>query len=239
MRVLCAIVASCLLASCGTITGTVYGLTEQWPTTSTIEDKQWIDGAPTRELVADAQLDHYPRVFCEQRTHNPAALVTVDAYGFDAGGRLAYGLAGVFELGLAATMLFLPRGPEGCVGCDVVGVFAASDGLAALLMAFLIPNDHYHHTRTDPAHTLLDTSCPPDVQLEAAGRSFQVQPDGYLAPGDLVALMNGVVETGSAIGLRLNNEVRWTTVPPELRCRWAIEVGSALVPVLCPHGPPR
>jgi hypothetical protein len=238
MRSMCALVASCLLASCGMTTGTLYGLTGEWPTTSTIEDKQWIDGTPSHELVVEAQLDHYPRVMCEYRTHNPPAHVTVDSYGFDAGGRLAYGFFGIAELGIAAAMFFLPRGPEGCVGCDVGGTIIAVDGLTALLMAFLIPNERYHSERTDPAHTLLDPTCPPQVQLEAAGRSFQIQPDGYLSPADLVALMNGVVETGSAIGLRLDNDVRWTPVPPELRCRWAIEVGSPLVPVLCPHGPP-
>lgn len=226
-------------SGCAATTGTLYGLTGQWPTTSTIENKQWIDGLPTTELVVEARLESPPRAICEAHRNEPAAHVTSDGYGMDAGGRLAYGFFGLAELGIGAAIAFVPRGTDSpqCIGCDVTAVFFGVDGIASLLMAFLIPDTHTHAEWNLPPQTLIDPSCPGDVAFEAAGRAFPVQPDGRLFPEDGRSLMLAVVETGSAIALRFGDQVRWTAVPPETRCAWAVELGSALAPALCPHAP--
>jgi len=226
-------------SGCAATTGTLYGLSGEWPTTSTIENKHWIEGLPTTERVVEARLESPPRAICETHRNEPAARIICDRYGMDTGGRLAYGFFGLAELRIGAALAFVPRAADSpaCIGCDVTAVFFGVDGIASLLMAFLIPDTDTHREYDVPPQTLLDPSCPADVAFEAAGHAFPVQPDGNLLPEHGRALMFAVVETGSAIALRFGDQARWIPVPPETRCAWAVEFGSALAPALCPHAP--
>lgn len=226
-------------SGCGVLTTTIYAATGDWPKTSSWDTTLWSDGAPTDALLVEARLESPPRALCDLRRHVPASRVAHDAAGFDTGGRVAYGLVALSELSLAAALAFIPRGTDtSATGFDAGATVIGLDGIATLAFAFLIPDTHTHTEQDLAAHDEQSSLCPGDVAFEAAGQAFPVAPDGTMRPIDGRSLMLAVVETGAPVGLRFRGELRTTVVPPELRCQWAIDLGSAYAPAVCPHAPP-
>lgn len=240
LRALICLVAAAGAASvgaCASTTATLYALDGKWPmSTTSLENREWIEGLPSEERVVEARLESPPIALCENVRHEPPARETRHTYGLDGIGRFFYGFMGVTEIGVATALQFAAQETDdGCPGCMAGTVFFGLDGIASLVMAFLIPDTHYETVRIVPPVNIISDVCPSDVRFEVAGRAFPVGPDGQLTPEHGRSLMNAAVETGSAIALRFGDEVRWSTVPPELRCAWAVELGSALAPALCPH----
>ncbi|MBL8784578.1 MAG: hypothetical protein JNJ59_06765 [Deltaproteobacteria bacterium] len=236
---------SASLAGCGVLTGTVVGATGQWPTTSTIEDKQWVvaPGAPAEpidSLIVEARLDTPPYAVCEQRRYEPAARVKVDSYGFDSGGRLAYSFIGAAELGLAAAFAFVPRGdgPDAdAPALDVMATVIGLDGLVTLALAFLIPDRHYQSEYSLPPVDVVRPECPADVAFEVDGHPLPVDPRGFLSPRDATSLMTFLIEHDAPVMLLHRGLRTATSVPPELRCTWAVELEHPMAAALCPRRP--
>ena len=238
-RLAIAVALALLVSGCATLTGTICGATGEWPTTSSLDNKQWIDGEPVTTLTVEARLESPPRAICETHRYEPAAHVTHDAWGFDTIGRISYGFVGLSELAIGAALAFI-EDPEGGVGPgrQVAGAVVGLDGIATLVLAFLIPDSHRHWEEEVPPQQVVSGQCPSNVAFEAAGHAFGVAPDGTLSALDGRSLMLAVVETGKPIALRFGSETRWTTVPPDVRCGWALELGSAFAPAVCPRPPP-
>jgi hypothetical protein len=227
--------------ACASTTATLYAVDGRWPmSSSTVTNEEWLEGLPTTDLVVEARLESPPRALCQSVRHEPPQRVTTDTYALDGVGRFLYGFFGDTEIGIAAALHFAGKEDDGgCIGCDVAGVYFALDGIAAIAMAFLIPDTHYQSVHIRPPQNVASSACPPNVAFEVAGRAFPVDPNGMLAPDHADSLMNATVETGSAIALRFGgDQVRWSTVPPELRCAWAVELGHQLAPSLCPRVAP-
>lgn len=234
MRLFILFMMALCASGCASTLGVIYAGTGQWPTSSSMEQRTWIHGEPTRALKVEARFSSPLRVVCVERVHEPAAHIASSSYGLDTGARLAIGFVGLSELAIATVIAALPAGEDHNPGTIVGTTLLGLDGLASLIMAFVIPDSEHHHERVEPPRDYDVDACPPDVAFEVEGQVLPVQPDGRLPAAANMTLVEAVVFRNAPITLRFRDSVTTTFVPPEVRCIWGYDNLRRVEDLVCP-----
>lgn len=241
MRALCGAAALTLtavaLAGCGVTTAVVYGTGSHYTTSSW--EKVTPLGEPETDVHVEARFEDMPVAFCETTTTPPEESVTSYTAGVDAGGRMAIGAIGVGEAlfgGIVGGLGIHEANQEGAPVDAGQMAFAAAmmiDGLAALIMAFTIP-DHYHE-RQFARQPLPSTHhfCPEDLVFEYGDRVMQVDASGRISAYDQSWLMEQLVVRGGPVTLRFRESVIVGEPSPQDRCRWAVQLRHPAARSLC------
>jgi hypothetical protein len=167
----------------------------------------------------------------------PAARVVHESWGLDFGGRLAIGFVGLSEMALGLIPIALTEPGDLGIGGSVALSVLALDGLAAVVLAAVIPNEgRVSESFRGPVDAVLDV-CPPGLAFELGLERFPIGPDGAMSSSDGRYLMEQVVEAGVPVGLRNGDSLVVTPVPVETRCAWAIELDHPAQRALCPQPP--
>ncbi len=228
--------AACLSTGCATSLGILHAATGDWPSTSSDEVVEWVNGGPQRVVTVEARLTTPPRVVCHTVVDEPEALTHPYEAGLDMGGRLAIGFFAVGELVLGLLPMALSDNGLDPAGYTVLGFFAL-DGLAALVLAAMIPDFEKRWEAPRPANRWDSPECPTDLFFELGLERFAVGPDGELLPGDARYVMTQIVETGMPLSLRHGDRLDTTDVPRDIRCAWADHLDHPAVRALCPQAP--
>jgi hypothetical protein len=221
---------------CATSLGILHAATGEWPSTSSHEYVDWVNGEPERTVTVEARLSTPPRAVCHTTVDEPPAITHHEEAGFDMGGRLAVGFIGVGELAIGLLPMVLSPDDLGPAGYATLGFFAL-DGLASLVLAALIPDFQKRWEAPRPANRWDSPECPTELFFEVGLERFALGPDGELLPGDARYVMTQVVEAGLPLGLRHGDRLDVTEVPRDIRCAWADHLGHPAVRALCPQAP--
>jgi len=226
-----------LLSACATI-HTVHRLSQgEWFAVSQSKQTEWINGAPTHTIEVEARLTTPPRALCHQRIDQPPAINHFDEVVFTDGVRVATILSGIVEMtGGILSMVTADDGELGPGGIVALSMVAA-DGLAALIMAAAIPKKPVHRSEVLLGRTSETDLCPTGLAFELGLERFPVMPNGEVLPEAATHIMREVVETGMPIGLRHGDDLQMTTVPPDVRCAWALHLNHTAQRALCPQRP--
>ena len=212
--------------------GALHAATGEWPTSSGIEQKNWLDGTPRKVVTADAHLSTPPRAICNQHIFEPRAHVVREDYGLDGGGRFAIGFIGVSELAIGLLPLLLVDDID-TGGAIALGALAL-DGLVSVIMAGAIP-DTYKKTEWDVAARDFQLGlCPAEVVFEIRGHVVPVTPDGFLNQLDAQFLMESVLSGEPAFHLRNGPDVQRVDVPVPVQCDWARALNHPAQRRVCP-----
>lgn len=220
---------------CAITMGTVHALSGDWPTSSSHEQRTWVDGQPSRVVTAEVVLATPPRVVCEETIAEPASHVVRDDWGLNGGARFAIGFIGVSELALGVVPILLADE----VDLDAAGAVAlgalALDGLVTVIMAATIPDTHKRTEYDEPPRRLRMPTCPTEVTFESRGQVVSLASDGTLAPVDARRLIDLVLAGPPELYLRNGPDLRPVAVPPEVLCDWATWLDHPAQRRLCPR----